>query len=340
MAKKVVISGYYGFDNFGDDAILSVLCAKLKTFNSDITIISANPEKTANEYNVNSVKNFDIKKVLKSVKNTDILISGGGSLLQDVTSLKSLLYYAFVIGAGVFFKKDVVIFAQGIGPLNKKISQAIVKFLLKRVKTVIVRDEKSLELVKSWGIDGLLVNDPVFSIEIPDVPKNFALGVQLRDFITMNDDFLNSLAENVLKFFPDKKIELFVFQKSLDEDISIRFIEILKSKNKDVDTKIIYYKTRSETFKRIAQLEYMIAMRFHAVIAAIKAGIKTSAINYDIKVEKLADEAAIPLISLKSEKNDYQNIFIKQKSLNSATLSDFSNSKPFDWSEIDKLFTE
>lgn len=340
MSKKVVISGYYGFDNFGDDAILYVLCENLKRMDAEITVLSANPKKTAKDYGVNSIKNFDIKNLIKVISKSDILISGGGSLLQDVTSLKSLLYYAFVITCALFFKKDVVIFAQGIGPLNKKVSQRLVKFLLKQAKFVSVRDERSLNLMHSWNINAKLVEDPVFSIKIAEIPKNFALGIQLRDFITMNDKFLESLAENVLQYFPNRKVELFVFQKSLDEEVSKKFIKILKNKKSDIETEIIYYSDRNKIFKSISQLDYMIAMRFHAVIAAIKAGVRTSAINYDVKVEKLAQDAEIPLISLKPEKNDYQKIFIRQKSLNSAKLSDFSNSKQFDWFEIEKLFIE
>lgn len=340
MSKKVVLSGYYGFDNFGDDAILSVLCEKLKTLNAEITVFSANPDKTGSEYNVNAVKNFDILNVLKTVSKTDILVSGGGSLLQDVTSLKSLLYYSFIIFFALIFKKDVIIFAQGIGPLNRKISKFIVKNLLKKAKYVSVRDEKSYKLMKKWGINAEHVIDPVFSVTIKEVPKNFAVGIQLRDFATVSNEFLNSLADNVLKNYPDRKIELFVFQKSLDKEVCENFVSILKSKKSNVDTKILYYKNRNETFKRIAQLDYMIAMRFHAVIAAVKAGVKTAAINYDIKVEKLAQEASIPLISLNPDKNDYNRIFENLKSLNSKELSDFSNSKQFDWSGVEALFSE
>lgn len=340
MSKKVVVSGYYGFDNFGDDAILFVLCQKLKNIGAEISVLSANPEKTSKEFGVESIKNFDIKKVVKCIKDSDMLISGGGSLLQDVTSVKSLLYYSFIIFTSLLLKKDVIIFAQGIGPLNKKFSQILVRFLLKHARFVSVRDERSLSLMKQWSIDAKLVYDPVFSLKIPSVRKNFALGIQLRDFITMNDAFLDSLAENVLKYFPNRKIELFIFQKKLDEQVSKRFMEFLKSKNPNVDVELIYYTNKDKIFKRIAQLDYMIAMRFHAVIASLMAGIKTSAINYDIKVEKLAQEASIPLISMKSHRNDYKKIFTLQKSLNSAKLSDLSISKQFDWSDIEKLFIE
>lgn len=340
MSKKVVLSGYYGFDNFGDDAILSVLCDKLKDFGADITVLSANPSKTAEEYDVCAVKNFDIPKLCKTIYSSDILISGGGSLLQDVTSLKSLIYYSFVIFAALLFKKDVAIFAQGIGPLNKKISQFIVKNLLKRAKYVSVRDEKSQKLLENWGIAAELVNDPVFSVSISEIPKNFAVGIQLRDFSTMSDEFLNSLADFVPEKFPNRKIELFVFQKALDEAVCKKFEGIVKAKNPNTETEIIYYNSRQEIFKRIAQLDYMLAMRFHAVIAAIKAGVKTAAIDYDIKVQKLANEAAIPLISLCSDCNNYSEIFDSLKSLNPARLSDFANSKQFDRSGLEKLFSK
>ena len=70
MPKKVVISGYYGFDNFGDDAILSVLCDKLKALHADITVISSNPNKnstTSNESICKSVKDaFKFKSLISN----------------------------------------------------------------------------------------------------------------------------------------------------------------------------------------------------------------------------------------------------------------------------------
>lgn len=340
MPKKVVLSGYYGFDNFGDDAILAVLCEKLKTLGADITVFSANPDKTAQDYEVCSVKNFDIKNVLKTIFKSDVLISGGGSLLQDVTSLKSLIYYSGIIFLGLLFRKNVLVFAQGIGPLNTAFARWVVFSLLKRVNYISVRDEKSLEFLNDNGIKAFLVNDPVYSVSISDVPKNFAVGVQLRDFRTMNLEFLDVLAENILLNLPNRKIELFVFQKKYDEEICEQFAKILKSKNTTVEVEFVYYTNRLEIFKRIAQLDYMIGMRFHAVIAALKAGVRVAGINYDIKVEKLAKEASIPLISLKSEDNNYDEIFERLKSLNPVKLSDFANSKNIDWSEFERFFIQ
>ena len=132
MMVKVAISGYYGFKNFGDEAILDVLVKHLKSLEcNDITVFSSDIDYTAEKYNVNAVKRFNIKNVLKAIKSCDVLISGGGSLLQDVTSLKSLIYYASIIALGLLFNKKVIIFAQGIGPLKSCTAKIIVKNLLK-----------------------------------------------------------------------------------------------------------------------------------------------------------------------------------------------------------------
>ena len=116
--KNIAISGYYGFENFGDEAILSVLTKELKSKGHNITVFSKNPQVTCAKLGVNSVYTFSIKSVINTIKNSDVLISGGGSLLQDSTSLKSLFYYLFVIFLAEHYKTKVIIFAQGIGPIK------------------------------------------------------------------------------------------------------------------------------------------------------------------------------------------------------------------------------
>ena len=148
---KYVVSGYIGFDNFGDEAIAHVLVDKLKSKGAEkITLISSNPQKTAQIHQVASCKMLDF---WKSLCEADVLISGGGSLLQDVTSFKSLLYYLGVIYCALFFGKKVEIFRQGIGPIHSKFGQFLTKIALKHASKISVRDKKSQELLKSWKID-------------------------------------------------------------------------------------------------------------------------------------------------------------------------------------------
>ena len=75
-------------------------------------------------------------------------------------------------------------------------------------------------------------------------------------------------------------------------------------------------------------------MRFHALLVAIKSGVKCCAINYDIKVEKLAQEAQIPIISMNAEDN-FEKVYTKLKNLNSEDLLRFSKNNVFNWTKID-----
>ena len=331
---RVAISGYYGFKNFGDEAILSVLVNHLKSLkNTDITVFSSDVEYTEKTYGVKAVKRFCLKEVVKTIKNCDVLVSGGGSLLQDVTSLKSLVYYAFIIALGLLFNKKVIIFAQGIGPLNSSIAQNIVKNLLKYCTYVTVRDENSVKLLDKLGVNSELVCDPIYSLDIKSEPENGSIGIQLREFKTMNQELLQKLALLVITKFSDKKIKIFSLQKTQDLELCKRFEALIKSFNPEVETEII----QDAIINQLSKLEYLIGMRFHAVLVALKAGVKTSAINYDVKVEKIATDAGIPIISMDAHEN-MEEIYQKMQNLNRDELLRFANSKIFDWTKFDELF--
>lgn len=339
MGKNVALSGYYGFDNFGDEAILACIVDHLRSRGSNVAVISNNPKKTSAMFQVFSVKNFNILAVFALLANSDVLISGGGSLLQDVTSFKSLLYYSLVIKMAQLLGKKVIIFAQGIGPLQKERSEKIVRGLLEKADLITVRDEKSLERVKNWGLKATLVNDPVFSLDLPKHEADSGIvGVQLRDCKTMNDILLNRLADKIVSEFPDKKIELYAFQKSVDLKICKMFEKMLKLRNPEIQTEILHSLSQIDFIIKISKLDYMIAMRFHAVLVALKCGVKTLAINYDTKVMKLAYEALIPILTMNGD-DDYDEAFAKMKNLDKKRIMDFANNKPFEWNIFDPLIS-
>ena len=304
---KYIVSGYIGFDNFGDEAIAQVLTQKLKQKNAQkIVLISSNPQKTKEIHGVDSCPMLGF---WKDLKDSDVLISGGGSLLQDVTSLKSLIYYLGLIYLALILGKKVEIFAQGIGPINSKLGKLLTRQALKHCSNVSVRDKKSQELLKSWGIASELTRDPVFDLDLPIKNKKGIVGIQLRNYPTLTIDFLKSLADAVTKKFSDKKIEIFSFQDSIDLEICESFARML-NKNGIENVEVLNKLSINDVFEKISDLEYMIGMRFHANVVAIKCGVKTVAINYDIKVKKLAEEYNIPLIELSQREftKEFENL--------------------------------
>lgn len=301
---KYIVSGYIGFDNFGDEAIAMVLTNELKSKNAEkITFISSNPEKTAQNYDVNSCSMF---KFLKPLAEADVLISGGGSLLQDITSLKSLIYYLGVIYIALLLRKKVHIFSQGIGPINTKIGRILTKYALSYCEKITVRDKKSQELLKSWNIASELVQDPVFNLDI--IPKNLkgVVGVQLRSYSTLKDDFLRHLSKEIVLRFGNKQIQVISLQDSLDLEVCNQFANMLRKQGAD-NVQVLSKLSVHRAFEAISNLEYLIGMRFHANVAAIKYNVKTLAINYDPKVQKLAEEFNLPVINL--DQSDFTQEF-------------------------------
>jgi len=334
--KKILVSGYYGFDNFGDEAILGVLLSKLK--GADVTVLSSDPEKTSKLYGVKSINSFDAKTVLEHLNEFDALISGGGSLIQNVTSIKSLIYYCGLIsmmGAMNSPKnpKDVIIFAQGIGPIKGFWANLIAKNAFKKCTYISVRDENSQKLLKKYGVESNLVCDPIFDLPLPPRSRTRKIGIQLRRFETLTDELFDGIVKQVAFKFSDREIELISFQDSEDVGISEVFLHKLKEKHPTINAKIVQGLNNQQIINRVGEYDYLIAMRFHACLLGLKYGIKTLAISYDPKVENLAKDAKIPYFVMDSSKNDYKKAFEDLDKLTSFNLLNFANSKQFDWSQ-------
>ena len=308
--SKYVVSGYIGFDNFGDEAIAKVLTSYLKDLGAEnVTLISSNPQKTSKLYGVEtcSMLNF-----FGPIIQSDILISGGGSLLQDVTSLKSLIYYLSIILFALICRKKVIIFAQGFTPFRTKLGEFLTINLLKHCEKITVRDTFSQNLLKKYGVNATLVADPVFNLKSNFKTEKNGVGIQLRDFPTLTNVFINNLADSIFKNFHDKEIKLISLQDSIDLKPLTNLYNILKNKGLNVSIKKSL--NINNAIMELTSVEYLIAMRFHACLVGINNGIKTIGINYDVKVETLSKEMGFPIIEL--NQNNIDEIINKIEKLN------------------------
>ena len=336
MTKKICISGYYGFDNFGDEAILQTLVENLKKFEEvpQITVFSSNPEKTTKELDVESVHSFNLIDLIRTIFNCDYLISGGGSLLQDTTSIKSLIYYLGVISLAQLFGKKTIIFAQGIGPIKNKYLEKITAFILKKAKYITVRDEKSLNWLKYWGIEATKCYDPVWNIETSTVQKGNAVGIQLRAFPTLTDEIIDNLAYLVNNYYSDREIYLLSLQNKLDLNVCNK----LKNKLKNKNIKVIKNSSNEKIIEDLAKLDVLIAMRFHACLIGIKNGVKLLPINYDIKVEQLAKEFDLNCFNL--EYLDLNEVIFEQFTKNKIEYdTEKINNLMYDFKQLEEIIS-
>lgn len=328
--KKILISGYYGFGNFGDEAILRVLLDKLK--DCEVTILTADPRKTFDTYGVHTVYSFSLEHVAREIARCDVLISGGGSLLQNVTSNRSLWYYGSIIQMAQAFKKEVVIFAQGIGPVKGWFNKMLLKGWLKKANYISVRDEDSFNLLKKWKIPNVnLVCDPIYSLEVSQPEKTNKIGIQLRKFETLTDELFDKIVEQIRARYYDREIELLSLQDEMDVGISRVFLHKLKTAEPKIKAKIVHGLNTNQIIDRISQYDCMIAMRYHACLVATKFGVKTLAIAYDPKVKSLAEDAGIPYLSMKSKDNNYEQAFNTMENLSRWNLTQNAKSYIFNW---------
>ncbi|MBU0501898.1 MAG: polysaccharide pyruvyl transferase family protein, partial [Candidatus Margulisbacteria bacterium] len=197
---RVVISGYYGLDNIGDEAVLEAIVKGLRKHNPKIkiTVLSATPATTEGALNLKAISRFAFLEIIRELKKADTFISGGGTLLQNSTSTKSFWYYLGLVWLAKFLKKKVMIFAQGFGPLTGQFNLALAKKVLNRVDVITLRDPESFDKVKKLGIDQPRVEltaDPTFIFE-PIAPPNYKplVGISIRDFKGKTDQFYQDFA--------------------------------------------------------------------------------------------------------------------------------------------------
>lgn len=301
MTNKICISGYYGFDNFGDETILDILVNNLKRFKNppEITVFSSNPKKTEKLYNIKSVYSFDIFHIIKELFLCNTLISGGGSLLQDATSKKSLIYYLSVLSIAKLFGKNIIIFAQGIGPINNIILKKLTAYLLRHAKYVCVRDLTSLKLLTNWKVKAEICSDPVWNIETNiNTIKTNKIGIQLRNYHTVNDFILEELAICINKYYKDKEIYIFSLQNKIDLEICERLKTLLLNTNSDLKIKVIENTSNRKVIEDISSVDELIAMRYHACLIGLKSNVKLLPVSYDIKVKELAGEFNLNYIDM------------------------------------------
>ena len=153
--KKIFICGYYGFDNLGDEAILRSLVEGIRDQEPsvELTVLSASRHETEEEYGVKAISRNDYRALMNAMKSQDVIVFGGGSLLQDVTSSRSILYYLGLMFLAKMHRKPLMMVAQGIGPIRRPIFRKLTKWIFRSAKHISVRDQVSREELVAMGIE-------------------------------------------------------------------------------------------------------------------------------------------------------------------------------------------
>lgn len=239
----------------------------------------------------------------------------------------------FILFLAQLFGKKTMIFSQGIGPIRNSLLFKFAICILKKAKYVTVRDYKSFDLLKNNGVAAILCNDPVWNLKLNDVQKTEKVGIQLREYSCLTSSKIDKIAQLVNKYYSQKEINIFSFQNTFDMKICKEFEQKLLAINPSINVKVIENTSNNKIIEDILSLDILIAMRFHACLVGLKAGVKVLPLSYDIKVETLAKEFEIEYIDLFSS-NSIEDIFDKFVNQEIKDNSAKINAKVFDFKSM------
>ena len=301
---KIVVSGYYGSKNGGDEAMLAPMLEVLREEVQDlhVTVISLNPEYTKRRHHVDAVPRSDILPIIKKIREADLLISGGGSLLQNVTSGRSLYYYLAIIFFALIFGRKVMLYAQGIGPIRGTLAHKLMNLIVNRVDLITVRDRGSLEELSRLKItrpkifctaDPVLAIKPVsldFGAEILSRREKKSdgklVGVAVRHWLDW-ENFRRELAAALDRLAETFNAQIVFLPMKFPEDIDAArsTAELMKKNPAVLDEEF----TTQEILSLVGNMDVLIGVRLHALIFAGVMNVPMVGISYDPKIERFLD---------------------------------------------------
>lgn len=300
----VVLSGYYGFRNNGDDALLFAIVESLKKFIPDVRIcvLSAKAAKTKNQYQVDCVPRFNPFALISALKKSKMLISGGGSLIQDVTSSKSLLYYLCVIRLAKIIGNKVYIYANGIGPLkDKNLKRAAAT--LDKADMITLRERESLKELERMGVtnknvlvtaDPALVlkathSDSVDSVLLREgIPSGVKfLGISVRPWQENEPEFKEKIA-NIADYASGKYglVPMFIPMRYPHD---VRISQEIAEKTSCKSYVIKNMCSVQDMISIVSSCEMVFGMRLHTLIYAAGTAVPVVGLIYDKKVSGFLD---------------------------------------------------
>ena len=303
---KIVISGYYGSKNAGDEAMLAAMLEVLSEIepNISVTVISVNPNDTKKRHGVDSIAWLNIFAIIKKIAGADLLISGGGSLLQNVTSRRSLYYYLGIIFVAKMLFCPVMLYAQGIGPICGKFAKKLTNFIINRVNLITVRDHGSLEELKQLNITKppiFCTADPVLAIK----PATLEIGRSILNkygedkYIDDSNTPLIGIAVRRWKGWQHCQHELAKAVDEMSKQFNARIIFLPMQYPEDVkaaeavaelskvECTILKeeYKT-GELLSLVGCMDVLISIRLHTLIFAGVMNVPMLGISYDPKIDR------------------------------------------------------
>ena len=314
---KLLLAGYFGFDNAGDEALFESEVENFRKLDPtvEITALVQDPS-TAKRLGVATVPRKDLAKVWKALRACDLFVLGGGGLFQDVTGPATVFYYGGLLGMCALAGRPSAFFCQGYGPVNGGVQKFVTRQALRLPKLVTVRDTESQSELVELGLpkgdvhlaaDPALLLDPMDPKELTPILKEENLFQELGRSELPDGRLseagplvvvtvrpwpglpLESLAEALREFRKKHKARylLLPFQPERDLEPSRRLVELLEGEARLLEREL----SPKALSGILACADMVIGMRLHSLILATATNPPLYGLSYDPKVERFCRRA-------------------------------------------------
>ncbi|MBE6640563.1 MAG: polysaccharide pyruvyl transferase CsaB [Ruminococcaceae bacterium] len=314
----VLISGYYGFGNTGDDSLLSALIAELNEKDPSLSfaVLAKNHRKAEKRFGVKCIERFNPFAVFFAMHRAKLFISGGGNLLQNGTSNKSLFYYLSTLKMAHFMGRKTMLYANGIGPLYGDKAKKSTASTVKKCDLITLREPDSAEMLRELlpeRDDVILSADPAvllppatkeridFILDKHGIPKDkrFVI-VSLRAVMNTKEavsdgdeaDFEKQFASELSEICTARGLyPLFIPMQDTHDSAVCRRVCKLCGKGSFLSGLSV-----SELIALMPRAAFVCGMRLHSLIYALAAAVPFVALSYDPKVRAFAEYAEMPYV--------------------------------------------
>lgn len=311
-SMKIVICGNYGATNLGDEAILEGILSLVRRSipTPEITVLSTNPQETAAIHSVESlplipagprslmrgVVHGTLKKTLKTIKNADLFILGGGGLFTD-EKLHAVLIWALQTRVAAWYKTPIFSFGQSVGPLTSFLGRRIAKTAFRRSQIITVRDASSASLVQRFGIDDVKeLADPAFALGSPE-PKPETVEsyvvLSVRPWIHGDTATLHRTLASFIDWLWKEhalKTVLVPFQVSHDNDVAELSSLLKLVQNSEAAELFDYSADYRQVMELMARSTAVVGMRLHSLIFSSLTHTPFIGLSYSEKVRQFAKQ--------------------------------------------------
>jgi polysaccharide pyruvyl transferase CsaB len=315
--KRVVVAGYYGFGNTGDEAILGAMLADLYEREPGLSavVLAEDTAATAATHGVAAIHWRDVAGIAAAIRDADLVLLGGGGLFQDTLAFDpaailtprhhGVSFYGGIPLLAAALGKPCALYAVGIGPLNTDAGRAGTRAAVSRAGLVTVRDAESKAQLVGLGLDAERIHvtaDPAFGLAPAGAPRAEArLGVALRHWdLGVDPAAWEAEVARALDAFLDEAGGACVFVpfQALDQGLTndVAVARRVRDRMRNAARAIVLEDLRSpaETAAVVAGCDVVLGMRLHSIVLAMSAGVAAVALAYDPKVRVAMVEAGAP----------------------------------------------